>query len=96
VAIARALAMQPDVILFDEPTSALDPEMVQEVLEVMKGLAKTGMTMAIVTHEMGFAREVADRVWFLNEGCLAEDAAPDMFFTNPQCDRAKQFLEKML
>jgi polar amino acid transport system ATP-binding protein len=96
VAIARALAMQPDVILFDEPTSALDPEMVQEVLEVMKGLAKTGMTMAIVTHEMGFAREVADRVWFLNEGCLAEDAAPDMFFTHPQCDRAKQFLEKML
>lgn len=96
VAIARALAMQPDVILFDEPTSALDPEMVQEVLEVMKGLAKTGMTMAIVTHEMGFAREVADRIWFLNEGCLAEDAEPDTFFTNPQCDRAKQFLEKML
>lgn len=96
VAIARALAMQPDVILFDEPTSALDPEMVQEVLEVMKGLAKTGMTMAIVTHEMGFAREVADRVWFLNEGCLAEDAEPETFFTHPQCDRAKQFLEKML
>ncbi|PSB26050.1 amino acid ABC transporter ATP-binding protein [Stenomitos frigidus] len=96
VAIARALAMKPDVILFDEPTSALDPEMVQEVLEVMKGLAKTGMTMAIVTHEMGFAREVADRIWFLNEGCLAEDAEPDTFFTNPQCDRAKQFLEKML
>lgn len=96
VAIARALAMKPDVILFDEPTSALDPEMVQEVLEVMKGLAKTGMTMAIVTHEMGFAREVADRVWFLNEGALAEDAEPDAFFTNPQCDRAKQFLEKML
>lgn len=96
VAIARALAMQPDVILFDEPTSALDPEMVQEVLEVMKGLAKTGMTMAIVTHEMGFAQEVADRIWFLNEGCLAEDAEPDTFFSNPQCDRAKQFLEKML
>ena len=96
VAIARALAMQPDVILFDEPTSALDPEMVQEVLEVMKGLAKTGMTMAIVTHEMGFAREVADRIWFLNEGTLAEDAEPNAFFSNPQCDRAKQFLEKML
>lgn len=96
VAIARALAMQPEVMLFDEPTSALDPEMVTEVLEVMKDLAQTGMTMAIVTHEMGFAREVADRVWFLNEGLLAEDAPPQEFFNNPQCDRAKQFLEKML
>jgi polar amino acid transport system ATP-binding protein len=96
VAIARALAMQPEVMLFDEPTSALDPEMVTEVLEVMKDLAQSGMTMAIVTHEMGFAREVADRVWFLNEGLLAEDAPPQEFFSNPQCDRAKQFLEKML
>jgi polar amino acid transport system ATP-binding protein len=96
VAIARALAMQPEVILFDEPTSALDPEMVTEVLEVMKSLAESGMTMAIVTHEMGFAREVANRVWFLNEGHLAEDAPPQEFFANPRCDRAKQFLEKML
>ena len=96
VAIARALAMEPEVILFDEPTSALDPEMVKEVLEVIKELAFTGITMAIVTHEMGFAREVANRVLFLNEGYIAEDAAPRDFFTNPQCDRAKQFLEKML
>ncbi len=96
VAIARALAMKPEVILFDEPTSALDPEMVKEVLEVMKRLAESGMTMAIVTHEMGFAREVANRVWFLNEGTLAEDTPPDEFFSSPRCDRAKQFLEKML
>jgi len=96
VAIARTLAMQPELVLFDEPTSALDPEMVQEVLEVMQDLAKSGMTMAIVTHEMGFAREVADRILFLNEGKLAEDAHPADFFTNPQCDRAKVFLEKML
>lgn len=96
VAIARALAMQPEVMLFDEPTSALDPEMVTEVLEVMKALAKSGMTMAIVTHEMGFAREVANRIWFLNEGYLAEDAPPNEFFANPRTDRAKQFLEKML
>jgi arginine/lysine/histidine transport system ATP-binding protein len=96
VAIARALAMNPEVILFDEPTSALDPEMVQEVLEVMKDLAKTGMTMAIVTHEMGFARDVSDRVWFLNQGILEEDSPPAEFFSAPKCDRAKQFLERML
>lgn len=96
VAIARALAMKPEIMLFDEPTSALDPEMVKEVLEVMKDLTKTGITMAIVTHEMGFAREVSDRILFLDNGRLAEDASPRQFFTNPQCDRAKQFLEKML
>lgn len=96
VAIARSLAMQPEIMLFDEPTSALDPEMVKEVLDVMKGLTETGMTMAIVTHEMGFAKEVADRILFLDEGRLAEDATPRDFFSNPQCDRAKQFLEKML
>lgn len=96
VAIARSLAMKPQVMLFDEPTSALDPEMVKEVLEVMKDLTQTGITMAIVTHEMGFAREVAHRILFLDEGRLAEDATPKEFFSNPQCDRAKQFLEKML
>ncbi|WP_026072452.1 amino acid ABC transporter ATP-binding protein [Nodosilinea nodulosa] len=96
VAIARALAMQPDVMLFDEPTSALDPEMVKEVLDVMKGLVKTGITMAIVTHEMGFAREVADRVLFLDGGYLVEDAPPDVFFSAPKSDRAQQFLEKVL
>ena len=96
VAIARALAMEPEMILFDEPTSALDPEMVKDVLEVMKALALSGMTMAIVTHEMGFAKEVANRIMFLDQGSLAEDATPNEFFQNPQCDRAKQFLEKML
>jgi arginine/lysine/histidine transport system ATP-binding protein len=96
VAIARSLAMKPDIMLFDEPTSALDPEMVNEVLEVMKDLTKTGITMAIVTHEMGFAREVANRILFLDQGKLAEDSPPSEFFTNPKCDRAKQFLEKML
>ncbi len=96
VAIARALAMEPEAVLFDEPTSALDPEMVKEVLEVMQALAHTGITMAIVTHEMGFAREVADRILFLDGGRLAEDAPPDEFFTNPKCERAQQFLEKML
>lgn len=96
VAIARALAMEPEMILFDEPTSALDPEMVKDVLEVMKALAQTGITMAIVTHEMGFAREVASRIMFLDQGYLAEDTTPSEFFKNPQCDRAKQFLEKML
>ena len=96
VAIARALAMEPEVMLFDEPTSALDPEMVKEVLEVMKSLAHTGMTMAIVTHEMGFAREVADRVLFLDGGVLVEDAAPQEFFTNPKSKRAQDFLQKML
>jgi arginine/lysine/histidine transport system ATP-binding protein len=96
VAIARSLAMKPDIMLFDEPTSALDPEMVNEVLEVMQDLTKTGITMAIVTHEMGFAREVADRILFLDAGMLAEDSPPEEFFRNPKCDRAKQFLEKML
>ncbi|MBA2870016.1 polar amino acid transport system ATP-binding protein [Anoxybacillus calidus] len=96
VAIARALAMSPEVMLFDEPTSALDPEMVKEVLEVMKSLAHTGMTMAIVTHEMGFAREVADRVLFLDGGLLVEDASPSEFFSAPKSKRAQEFLEKML
>ena len=96
VAIARALAMKPDMIMFDEPTSALDPEMVKEVLTVMGDLAKSGMTMAIVTHEMGFAREVANRIIFLDGGQLAEDAPPAEFFSSPQCDRAKQFLDKVL
>jgi arginine/lysine/histidine transport system ATP-binding protein len=96
VAIARALAMEPEMILFDEPTSSLDPEMVKDVLDVMQALAKTGITMAIVTHEMGFAREVASRIMFLDQGCLAEDTQPNEFFRNPKCDRAKQFLEKML
>lgn len=96
VAIARALAMNPDVMLFDEPTSALDPEMVKEVLEVMKDLAQTGMTMAIVTHEMGFAKEVADRVLFLDGGLLVEDAPSSEFFTAPKTKRAQDFLEKML
>ncbi|BAZ17198.1 ABC transporter-related protein [Calothrix sp. NIES-4071] len=96
VAIARALAMEPEMILFDEPTSALDPEMVKDVLEVIRELAQTGITMAIVTHEMGFARSVASRIMFLDQGCLVEDTTPEEFFTNPQCERAKQFLEKML
>ena len=96
VAIARALAMNPEVMLFDEPTSALDPEMVKEVLEVMKSLAHTGMTMLIVTHEMGFAKEVADRVLFLDEGLLVEESAPNEFFSNPKSQRAKDFLAKVL
>ncbi|MDF0552059.1 amino acid ABC transporter ATP-binding protein [Kamptonema sp. UHCC 0994] len=96
VAIARSLAMEPEILLMDEPTSALDPEMVKEVLDVMKALAQTGITMAIVTHEMGFAREVAHRILFLDGGKVAEDEPPREFFSNPKCDRAKQFLEKML
>ena len=96
VAIARALAMEPEMILFDEPTSALDPEMVKDVLEVMKALAQMGITMAIVTHEMGFARVVASRIMFLDQGSLAEDTTPSEFFHSPRCDRAQQFLEKML
>ena len=96
VAIARALAMNPTAILFDEPTSALDPEMVKEVLEVMKSLAESGMTMLIVTHEMGFAKEVADRVLFLDGGYLVEDASPEEFFTAPKSERAKEFLDKVL
>lgn len=96
VAIVRALMMNPDVMLFDEPTSALDPEMVGEVLEVMKSLAKEGMTMAIVTHEMGFAREVADRIIFMDSGKIVEENTPDEFFDNPQSDRAKNFLSKLI
>ncbi len=96
VAIARGLAMNPRVMLFDEPTSALDPEMVGEVLSVMKQLAESGMTMMVVTHEMGFAREVADRVIFLDHGEIIEDTMPESFFTNPQSDRAKQFLRQIL
>ena len=95
VAIARSLVMEPEIMLFDEPTSALDPEMVKEVLEVMKGLAHTGMTMAIVTHEMRFAEEVSDRILFLDDGRLQEDAPPKEFFHNPKSERAKQFLEKV-
>lgn len=94
VAIARALAMNPEVMLFDEPTSALDPEMVKEVLDVMKSLAHTGMTMLIVTHEMGFAKEVADRVLFLDEGLLVEESAPEEFFSNPKSQRAKRLFRK--
>ena len=96
VAIARALAMEPQVMLFDEPTSALDPEMVKEVLDVIKAVSLLGMTMAIVTHEMGFAREVADRIFFLDGGKVAEDAPPSEFFGSPKSDRARQFLEKVL
>ncbi|MFD1031267.1 amino acid ABC transporter ATP-binding protein [Metaplanococcus flavidus] len=96
VAIARALAMEPQLLLFDEPTSALDPEMVKEVLDVMKDLAKSGMTMVVVTHEMGFAREVADRVIFLDHGSLIEEGTPATFFANPKTERARGFLEKVL
>ena len=96
VAIARALAMDPKVMLFDEPTSALDPEMVGEVLDVMKTLAKEGMTMMVVTHEMGFAREVADRVLFMDEGKMVEEGTPEHFFTAPREDRTKLFLKQVL
>ncbi|WP_209447355.1 amino acid ABC transporter ATP-binding protein [Amycolatopsis alba] len=96
VAIARALAMRPKVMLFDEPTSALDPEMVQEVLDVMTTLAKDGMTMLVVTHEMGFARRAANRVVFMSDGEIVEDSTPDDFFTKPKTDRAKDFLGKIL
>ena len=95
VAIARALAMDPKVLLFDEPTSALDPEMVKEVLDVMRELAHTGITMLVVTHEMGFAREVADRVIFFDEGCILEDTTPQAFFTNPDHERAQAFLSQV-
>jgi ABC-type histidine transport system ATPase subunit len=95
-AIARALAMDPKVMLFDEPTSALDPEMINEVLDVMKELANDGMTMVVVTHEMGFARRSANRVVFMDEGRLVEQAAPDEFFANPRTDRARDFLSKIL
>lgn len=96
VAIIRALAMSPDVMLFDEPTSALDPEMVGEVLEVMKKLAAEGMTMVVVTHEMGFAKEVGTRVLFMDEGKIKEEASPDEIFSNPKNDRTKEFLSKIL
>lgn len=96
VAIARALAMDPEVLLFDEPTSALDPEMVGEVLNVMRSLAREGMTMLVVTHEMGFAREVADRVMFLDGGDFVEEAPPEEFFTNPKSERLRSFLSKVL
>ncbi|NJJ02791.1 MULTISPECIES: glutamate ABC transporter ATP-binding protein GluA [Corynebacterium] len=96
VAIARALAMEPKVMLFDEPTSALDPEMVGEVLDVMAELAESGMTMVVVTHEMGFARKVADRILFMADGEIVEDTDPESFFTNPQSSRAQDFLGKIL
>ena len=96
VAIVRALCMDPEVMLFDEPTSALDPEMVGEVLDVMKDLAQKGMTMIVVTHEMGFAREVSNRVLFMDEGIIMEDNAPQELFSNPQCERLKSFLSKVL
>ena len=96
VAIVRALCMQPEVMLFDEPTSALDPEMVGEVLEVMKSLAQEGMTMAVVTHEMGFAREVADRIIFIDEGIIMEEGTPEEVFGNPQSPRLKDFLSKVI
>lgn len=96
VAIARALAMNPEVMLFDEPTSALDPEMVGEVLKTMQDLAESGMTMVVVTHEMGFAREVADEIWFMADGYLQEKGAPEAIFTNPTSQRAKDFLAKVL
>ncbi len=96
VAIARALMMDPDIMLFDEPTSALDPELVYEVLEVMKDLASSGMTMIVVTHEMGFAKEVADRVMFMDSGVIVEQAPPDEFFANPKNERTKEFLKRIL
>jgi glutamate transport system ATP-binding protein len=96
VAIARSLAMSPKVMLFDEPTSALDPEMINEVLEVMTSLAEEGMTMVVVTHEMGFARRASHRVLFMADGAIVEDAKPEEFFSNPKSDRAKDFLGKIL
>ncbi len=96
VAIARALALKPEIMLFDEPTSALDPEMVEEVLEVMKQLARDGMTMIVVTHEMGFAKEVGSRILFMDEGKILEQNTPNEFFSNPQTDRARSFLKKIL
>ena len=96
IAIARALAMEPDIMLFDEPTSALDPEMIKEVLDVMVELAREGMTMLIVTHEMGFAKNVATRILFMNDGKILEDEEPNEFFANPKHDRVKEFLYKVL
>ncbi|TAF29931.1 MAG: amino acid ABC transporter ATP-binding protein, partial [Oscillatoriales cyanobacterium] len=96
VAIARSLAMQPKIMLFDEPTSALDPEMVREVLDVMRNLAKTGITMVVVTHEVGFAREVADRIVLMDGGVLVEEAGPEEFFQNPKEERTRKFLSQIL
>lgn len=96
VAIARSLAMEPQLMLFDEPTSALDPEMIKEVLDAMRKLAQTGMTMVVVTHEMGFAREICDKIVFMDDGKIVEVASPQVFFTNPQTSRAKDFLSKVL
>jgi general L-amino acid transport system ATP-binding protein len=96
VAIARALAMQPKIMLFDEPTSALDPEMIKEVLDVMVELAKSGMTMLVVTHEMGFAKSVADRMFFFDKGTIVESGTPDQIFNNPQQERTKLFLSQIL
>ncbi|MBQ2529273.1 MAG: amino acid ABC transporter ATP-binding protein, partial [Treponema sp.] len=96
IAIVRSLAMNPDLILFDEPTSALDPEMVGEVLALMKDVAKEGMTMAVVTHEMGFAKEVATRVLFMDEGVIAESGTPEQIFTEPKSERLKQFLNAII
>jgi ABC-type polar amino acid transport system ATPase subunit len=96
VAIARALAMEPKLMLFDEPTSALDPEMIREVLDVMRDLARDGMTMAVVTHEMGFAREVCDRIVFIDDGVIVEEGSPDEFFKNAQSERARDFVDKIL
>lgn len=96
VAIARSLAMDPELMLFDEPTSALDPEMIKEVLDVMRNLAKSGMTMVVVTHEMGFAKEICDKIVFMDDGKIVEEATPDVFFTAPATDRAKDFLGKVL
>ena len=96
VAIARSLAMNPNIMLFDEPTSALDPEMIKEVLDVMVDLANGGMTMIVVTHEMGFAKTVADRMVFMDEGKIVEEASPDKFFNNPESDRTKLFLSQIL
>ena len=96
VAIARALAMQPKIMLFDEPTSALDPEMVREVLDVMRSLADSGMTMVVVTHEVGFAREVADRIVLMADGLLVEEATPEEFFQNPKEERTRKFLSQIL
>jgi putative lysine transport system ATP-binding protein len=96
VAIARALSMEPEALLFDEPTSALDPEMVGEVLKVMKGLAESGLTMLVVTHEMGFARDVADRVVFMDAGVIAEEDTPEVIFGSPRQERTRQFLTRIL
>lgn len=96
VAIARSLAMDPELMLFDEPTSALDPEMIKEVLDVMRNLAKSGMTMVVVTHEMGFAKEICDKIVFMDDGKIVEEATPDVFFTAPATDRARDFLGKVL